>query len=36
LDVGLSLPVSDLIALELMCREILGECEHTAKLNDAR
>jgi asparagine synthase (glutamine-hydrolysing) len=36
LDIGLSLPISDMIALELMCREILGECEHTAKLDDPR
>jgi asparagine synthase (glutamine-hydrolysing) len=28
-EIGLSLVVSDLIALELRCREILGECQHT-------
>jgi asparagine synthase (glutamine-hydrolysing) len=30
-DFALSLTVSDIVALELMCREILGECEQTAK-----
>ena len=31
---GTSLVISDLIALELICREILGECEHTATVDN--